>query len=328
MNFDPQLSTETAVVVALMASLFWGSWAIILKHTAKLPVEIFYLVLLSAALVFIWGLGFILDGQSLIGAIRSMLGRDPARVMLTLLGGFIYVFSNLMNIRVMQMVGLALAQPISSSISLILGTSVSYFIGGIPGSMRVWRLILAGLFLIAAIFFSLLSGKSRPENQEQGRGKITLKVFVFAVISAMTGITYSTTISYGLKSVTQPNGLAVMPYLCLFISGAWLGGFILCVYLISKRKKWRQVKALKPRLVILISLASWVHYGGNVLHAYATRQLSSVLSWPLGMTSGLWTQLWGLGYGEFKGAPAKAYWYLVASVLAYLSGALIISNIF
>jgi len=65
-----------------------------------------------------------------------------------------------------------------------------------------------------------------------------------------------------------------------------------------------------------------------VLHAFATRQLSSVLSWPLGMTSGLWTQVWGLAYGEYKGAPLKAYWFLVASVLAYLAGAFILSNPF
>ena len=209
MNFDPVFSTQTAIGLTLLASLLWGSWATILKYTTKLPLEIFYLVLMSAALVFIWGLGFILDGQALLGAIRSMLGKDSARVLLTLLGGFIYVFSNLLNIRVMLMVGLALAQPISSSISLILGTSVSYFIGGIPENMRLWRLILAGLLLIAAIFFSFLSGKSRPENQEFGRGKITFKVLVFAVLSAMTGIIYSTTISYGLKSVTQPDGARV-----------------------------------------------------------------------------------------------------------------------
>ena len=328
MNFDPQLSTQTAVSLALLASLLWGSWAIILKYTIKLPLEIFYLILLSAALVFIWGLGFILDGSALIEAIRSMLGSDPARVLLTLLGGFVYAFSNLLIVRVMQMVGLALAQPISSSISLILGTSVSYFIGGIPENMRLWRLILAGLLLIIAIFFSFLAGKSRPEDLEKGKGRVTGKVLIFAIISAMTGVIYSTAISYGLKSVTQPDGLAVMPYLSLFITGAWLGASLLCVYLISKRKEWGLVKNLKPKLLMLISIASITHYGGNVLHAYATRQLSSVLSWPLGMTSGLWTQLWGLAYGEFNGAPRKAYWFLAASVLAYLAGAFMISNLF
>lgn len=328
MNFDPHLSTQTAVSVALLASFLWGSWAIILKYTVKLPLEIFYLILLSAALVFIWGLGFVLDGSALLESIRSMLSSDPARVLLTLLGGFVYAFSNLLIVKVMQMVGLALAQPISSSISLILGTSVSYFIGGIPENMRLWRLILASLLLITAIFFSFLAGKSRPEDLEKGKGRVTGKVLVFAIISAMTGVIYSTAISYGLKSVTQPDGLAVMPYLSLFITGAWLGASLLCVYLISKRKEWGLVKILKPKLLMLISIASITHYGGNVLHAYATRQLSSVLSWPLGMTSGLWTQIWGLAYGEFNGAPRKAYWFLAASALAYLAGAFIISNLF
>ena len=328
MSFVPQLSTQTAVGLALLASLLWGSWAIILKYTIKLPLEVFYLVLLSAAVLFIWGLGFILDGSTLLTSIRSMLGSDPARVLLTLLGGFVSAMTNSSSVWVMQRVGLALAQPISASLSLIFGTLASYLIGGIPGDMPAWRLIAAGGLLVAAVFFSFLSGKSRPENPELGRGKINTKVFLVTLISATTGVIYSTSISYGLKSITQPKGLDVMPYLCLFITGAWLGALIFCSYLISRRKEWDLVRKIKPKLVLQISLAAWVHYGGNVLHAFATRQLSSVLSWPLGMTSGLWTQVWGLAYGEYKGAPLKAYWFLVASVLAYLAGAFILSNPF
>ncbi|MEA4811485.1 MAG: hypothetical protein VB108_02810 [Anaerolineaceae bacterium] len=328
MNFDPHLTTSAAILVALLASFFWGSWAIILKYTSKLPLEILYFALMNAALVFIWALGFVLDGPALLGNIRQIFTSDSSRVTLTLLGGFVYVFSNFISLRVMQLVGLALAQPISSSVGLIFGTLVSYFIGGIPAGMSFWRLFIAGILLIAAIFFSFLAGNARPENAEEGKGKVTVKVIGFAVISAFTGIIYSTSISYGLRSVTQPNGLAVMPYLCLFLSGAWLGAMLFCGYQITKRREWRAVKAVKPKMLALITLSSWVHYGGNVLHAYATRQLSSVLSWPLGMTASLWTQLWGLGYGEFKGAPKKAYWLLAGGVLCYLAGAFVISNLF
>lgn len=328
MNFDPQLSTQTAVGLALFASLLWGSWAIILKYTIKLPLEIFYLILTSAALIFVWVLGFILDGSALIESIRNMINSDPARVLLTLLGGFVSAVTNSSSVWVMQKVGLALAQPISGSLSLILGTMVSCFIGGIPEDMPIWRLFLAGGLLIAAIFFSFLSAKSRPEDHAAGRGKISQRVFFFTLIAAMTGVIYSSSISYGLKSVTQPSGLPVMPYLCLFVSGVWLGALVFCGYLISKRGEWGMVIKLKPKLLLQISIASWTHYGGNVLHAYATRQLSSVLSWPLGMISGLWVQIWGLAYGEFKGSPRIAYWFLIASVLSYLGGAFVISNLF
>jgi len=330
MNFDPQLSTGTAVIVALLASFFWGSWAIVLKYTTKLPVEIFYLVLLSAAFVFIWVLGFSLDGPALLANIREIYTSHPSRVILPFLGGVLYVFSNLLSIRVMQMVGLALAQPISSSVSLILGTSVSYLIGGIPEGITLERIIIAGLFLIGAIFFSFLAGNSRPEGSEEGsgKGKITTQVFFFAVISAMTGIIYSLAISYGLKTATQPIGMAVLPYLCVYLSGAFVGAVLLCGYLIQKNKEWGTLKTLKPKLIFFISLSSLTHYGGNVLHAFATRHLSSVLSWPLGMTASLWTQLWGLAYGEFKGAPKKAYVFLAAGFLSYIAGAFIISNLF
>lgn len=321
------LNTEAAVSLALLASIFWGSWAIILKYTIKLPLEILYLVLLSAGVVFIWGLGFILEGSLLIEAIQSMLVSDPSRVLLTLVGGFISAGTNSSHVWVMQKVGLALSQPISSSLSLIFGTLVSYLIGGIPENMPLWRLIAAGGLLIAAIFFSFLAGKSRPEDHTEGRGKISRKVFFFTLIAAMTGVIYSSSISFGLKSVTQPHGMAVMPYLCLFITGVWLGALVFCGYLISKRKEWGMIKKLKPSLLLKISLASWTHYGGNVLHAFATRQLSSVLSWPLGMLSGLWIQIWGLAYGEFKDSPGKAYLFLAASVISYLGGAFIISNL-
>jgi hypothetical protein len=318
MNFDPQPSTQTAVNLALIASFLWGSWAIILKYTIKLPLDTFYQVPTNAALVFILGLGFVLDGSALIEAIRSMFASDPDRVLLTLLGGFFSAVTNSSSVLVVQRVGLALAQPISGSLCLILGTTVSCFIGGIPEDMPIWRLFLAGGLLIAAIFFSFLLAKSRPEGHAAGRGKFSEKVFFFTIIAVMTGVIYSSSISYGLKSFTQPNGLATMPYLSLFVSGVWLGALIFCGYLINKHGEWDRVRRPKPRLLLQISIASWTHYGGNVRHVYATRHLSSVQSWPLGTISGLWVQIWRLPYGEFKGSSKKlTVFHLPASCLTW-----------
>lgn len=68
------------------------------------------------------------------------------------------------------------------------------------------------------------------------------------------------------------------------------------------------------------------HYGGNIIHAFATAFLSSVISWPLGLTGGLWTQMWGLAYGEFRGATRRAYVALGLSILLYLTGAALVAN--
>jgi hypothetical protein len=147
------------------------------------------------------------------------------------------------------------------------------------------------------------------------------------VLGALGGVFYSTGVAFSLKSSTQPVGLAVMPFLCLLISGAWIGAMAICGTLMTKKKAWPMIKVVKPRLYGLITLASVVHYSGNILHAYATRALSAVVSWPLGITSSLWTQMWGLAYGEFKNAPRKAYRLLVAGVICYLLGSAVIAHI-
>ncbi len=74
-------------------------------------------------------------------------------------------------------------------------------------------------------------------------------------------------------------------------------------------------------------MAGFAHYGGNIIHTYTTRNLSAVVSWPLGFTAGLWTSMWGLVYGEFKGSRRSAYGFLAAGMLCYLIGAFLIANL-
>jgi hypothetical protein len=74
-------------------------------------------------------------------------------------------------------------------------------------------------------------------------------------------------------------------------------------------------------------IAGFAHYGGNIIHTFATRNLSAVVSWPLGFTAGLWTSMWGLAYGEFKGSRKSAYVLLAGGMLCYLVGAYLIANI-
>ena len=46
---------------------------------------------------------------------------------------------------------------------------------------------------------------------------------------------------------------------------------------------------------------------------------------PLGITAGLWTQMWGLVYGEFRGSPRKAYVALAGGIILYIIGAYLIA---
>ena len=330
MNFDPQLSTGGAIAVALTAALFWGSWAIILKYLDDSPLDAFYIILFTSSALFVWIVGFILDGVALLSNIAEVWRQDASRVILPFLAGATYVGATMLGMRVMQRVGLALAQPISSSIGLILGTLFSYLVGGVPENMSVGRILLAGAFLVAAIFLTNLSGNVRAQKlpEQLGRERITGRILLMVVLSSFSGVIYSLGISYGLKSVTQPVGLAVMPFICVLLTGAWLSSSLISGIQLSRRRGWGEFKRFRPRLYLMIFAAAAVHYAGNILHAYAARSLSTVMAWPLSMTASLWNQVWGLAYGEFKHAPRRAYLLLGTGVLCYLIGAFIISNLF
>ena len=66
------------------------------------------------------------------------------------------------------------------------------------------------------------------------------------------------------------------------------------------------------------------YYVGNIIHIFTNSVLSSSISWLLGLASSLWTQIWGLVFGEFKGASAKSYIYQFLSFGCYVIGAYVL----
>ena len=150
---------------------------------------------------------------------------------------------------------------------------------------------------------------------------------VFIVIASILTPAYSTGLSYGLKSITQPNGLAVMPFMAVLCTGAFTGAILTSSIILTISKQWYVFYKNGWKIYELGIISGLAHYGGNIIHAFATRSLSTVVSWPLGLTAGLWTQMWGVKFGEFKGAPRKAYALLSMGVICYLIGAFTIANV-
>lgn len=335
MNFDPNLSNIIAVSLGLIAAAMWGSWFIVLKHLDGYPLEAFYLTLFVSSMAIVWGLGLLLDGVSLWGNIRSVWQLDPSRIMVTFVCGVLYVIGIQLTLYVMQVLGLAISQPIYASINVIAGTALSALIGGIPIGLTVGRIILSVSFLLAAVVLSMVAGRIRNTYQQKARimtglsndSREITKAVLMLVLSSLLVPAYTIGISYGLKSVTQPTGLAPLPFMAILCTGAFIGALSVSGSILTIRKQWPVFLKHGFRTHRLGVIASFAHYGGNIMHTYATRNLSAVVSWPLGFTAGLWTTLWGLAYGEFKGSPRHAYVLLVMSMLCYMIGAILIANL-
>ena len=330
MNFSPELTTTPAVIMSLMAAFMWGTWFISLKYLKNYPLDGYYLTLFATSIVFVWSVGFILDGKALIGNITNVYATDPSRIWLTLLFGILYVFGIRISIYVFSLIGLSISQPIQSSVNVIIGTTAAAYIGGIPEGLTITRIVLALVLLVGAIIASVLAGQWKAkasetnDNQQGGisySSKDLMKALILLFFSSLFIPAYTMGLSYGLRSTTHPEGLAVMPFMAVLSTGAFIGCLLTSGIMLTKNKQWNTVLHTPFSIAKFGIMSGIFHYGGNIIHTFATAYLSSAVSWPLGVTSGLWTQVWGLVYGEFRNAPKKSYVALVIGILLYLCGA-------
>ena len=334
MNFDPYIPNLLAISMGLIAAVLWGSWFIVLKHLDGYPLEAFYLTLFVSSMVIVWGVGLILDGSRLWGNIKLVWDVDPSRIMITLLCGVLYVVGIQLTLYVMQVLGLAITQPIYASINIIGGTALSAIIGGIPLGLTVGRITLSVTFLFGAVVLSLIAGRIRNKYQQAAKimtgfssdSRAITRAVLLLILSSLLVPAYTIGLSYGLKSITQPAGLAPMPFMAVLCTGAFLGAVLVSGSILTVRKQWSVFLDYGFKTHRLGIMAGFAHYGGNIIHTFATRNLSAVVSWPLGFTAGLWTTMWGLVYGEFEGSPRFAYLLLAGAMLCYLIGAILIAN--
>jgi hypothetical protein len=334
MNYSPELSTGMAVFMSLFAAFLWGSWFISLKYLNDYPLDGFYITLFTTSLVFVWTVGLVIDGQALFDNIRQVAAVDPGRIWVTLVCGVLYVIGIRISLFVMSTIGLSLAQPIQSSINIIIGTAIAALVGGMPERLTPSRLILATFFLVMAVFLSMLAGNMKTHSKtatekstiQFGRKELWRSLGFILLASAFTPA-YTYAISYGLQSVTQNNGLAVLPFMACLASGAFVGAVLSSGIPLTIRKQWKIVFHAPFSIHKFGILSGLAHYGGNIIHTFGTAYLSSAVSWPLGVTSTLWTQIWGLVYGEFRGASRKIYITLFSGILFYLIGAYIIASL-
>jgi hypothetical protein len=333
-NFFPEMTTGTAVFLSLLATFMWGSWFVSLKFLKDYPLDGFYLVLFITSFVLVWSVGFILDGPNLLGNVRQVFEQDPSRVLISLGCGVGYVFGMRISLYVMQTIGLSLSQPISASIGVVTGNIVSILIGGTPEGYSINRLIIACIFFIGAVFSAMMAARFRtnPVGQSDDGSSLNFtmrdmwKAFGWILLASAFTPVYIIGLSYGLKSVTQPHGLAVLPYMAMLVTGAFFASILLSIGILTYKKQWKQVLSAPFSIHKWGIISGLAHYGGNIIHTFATAYLSTAISWPLALTMGMWTQVWGIVFGEFKGSPKKVYVFLFTAIGFYILGGYIVAS--
>jgi hypothetical protein len=333
-NFSPDLSPGLAIFMVFFAASMWGTWFISLKYLKEYPIDGFYVTLFTTSIIFVWSVGFLFDRGALIQNMRDVWAVDPSRIYVTLICGSLYVIGMRVTLYLFSTIGLTLTMPLKSSIGILISTSVAAFVGGVPEGYSLGMIFFACIILVGAVLLSMQSARLRIAGQESAEEKNDLqysmrdvrKAIVLILVTTVISPAYTFALSYGLKSITQPNGLAVLPYMSLLSSGAFVGSMLASGSMLTYRKQWGLVFSAPFSIHKFGMISGLFHYGGNIIHTFASAFLSTVIAFPLGLSSNLVTQMWGIVYGEFKGSPKQAYYYLGGALSLYIVGAYIIAQ--
>ncbi|MCY4062644.1 MAG: hypothetical protein OXG53_09780 [Chloroflexi bacterium] len=260
--------------------------------------------------------------------------QKPAIIIVALAAGGVFVIGVRITMTVFTAVGLSVTAPVQTGMSLILGTSLAALVGGTPAALAPLDLAIACLLLFAAAMATVRARivrdrwlfEAAPRQLRDAAGgtsrRLIVKNMALVGLAAAIITAYPLGLSYSLRAPGREYGLTPLSFVSVLVTGSLIGVVLTSGAVLTLRRQWSTFLRAGWRMHRYSLIAASAHYGGNIINAFATGALTAAVSWPIGTTSQLWTYVWGLATGEFKGAPRKSYLLIASGALLYLAGIL------
>lgn len=312
-----------ALLMTILSTVCWGSFANTYKLTKNYRFELFYWD--YAAGIFLAALALALTMGTITGGALSfpanLRSAATSNLVLAATGGFIFNIANVLLLAGIEIAGLAIAFPISIGIALVEGVILSYIIQpkGNP--------VLLAVGVLMAILAIVLIGKAYGELQS-GKSSVSRKGVVVCVIS---GLLMGTFAPFVARSMTASQPLTPYTVAVLFTLGAVLCCFVFNIYLMKK-----------PIVGEPLSFAGYLNAGasyhvlgilggviwgiGTVFNFVAANFVGVAISYAIGQASPMIAALWGVFvWHEFRGASTKAKVYLAGMFVFYVLALVLIA---
>jgi glucose uptake protein len=315
--FTPH-SLGIALLMMIGSALFWGSWANTYKGVRNYRFELFYwdyaigIFLISLILALTMG-NTGTDPSSFLNNVRSA---DPQNIVMAMVGGAIFNLANLLLVAGIDMVGIAIAFPLSIGIALAVGVVLSYALQ--PRGDAV--LLTVGV--VCALLAVFLDGKAYGSLSTTGKS-VSKKSIIVCIVS---GVLMGLWAPFMARAMTHAqNGDPLGPYSgAVFLTlGALLSCFIWNIYFMKKPLVGEPVDfsgffktSLSNHLLGLLGGVLWGV--AMVFNLVAANFTGVAISYAIGQSAPMIAALWGVFvWKEFAGAPVKAKMYLAGMFAFY-----------
>ena len=306
---------HAALLMTILSTICWGSFANTFKGTRNYRFELYYwdygLGIFLISLLLAFTMGSHAGGPTAF--LANLHSADNANLFYAALGGFIFNIANVLLIAGIEIVGLAVAFPISIGIALVEGVVLSYALQprGNP--------ILLGLGVAMALLAVILDGKAYGALKTGAQATSRRGV----VICVISGLLMGIFAPFVTRAMTR--GATLTPYttaVCLTF-GAFLCCFFFNTILMRKPIVGSPVAAADyfraPASYHALGLLGGAIWGiGGVFNFVAASLTGVAISYAIGQASPMVACLWGVfAWHEFRGANTRAKSYLASMFVAY-----------
>lgn len=328
--FVPQ-TFAVALVMTVLSTICWGSFANTFKVTKNYRFELYYwdyalgIFLISLVLAFTMG-SMSGGGKTFLANLHSAA---PMNLLDAAIGGFIFNIANVLLIAGIEIVGLAIAFPISIGIALVEGVVLSYLIQP-KGSAT-----LLGAGVAMAVLAVILIGKAYGALRS-GDQKISRKGIIVCVISGLLMGTFAPFVAKSMRipMILLPDNIPLTPYTVavLFTFGALVCCLFFNIYLMKKPLVGAPVGfsgyRSAPASYHVLGLLGGAIWGiGTVFNFVAASLVGVAISYAIGQASPMIAALWGVFvWHEFRGANSRAKAYLVGMFVCYMLALFLIAR--
>jgi glucose uptake protein len=299
----------------ITSAVCWGSWANTYKGVKNYRFELFYwdyavgIFLISLALALTMGS----SGHDASSFVNNVQAADASNIALTLVGGALFNLANLLLVAAIDMVGLAVAFPVSIGIALVVGVVLNYIIQ--PKGNGMFLALGVACALVAVV----LDGKAYGSLASSGRS-ISKKSIVTCVVSGVLMGLWSPFTTYG---TTRGNALTPYSSVVFLTLGALLSCFIWNIYFMKHPLVGEPVGfggfLTAPASGHLLGLLGGVIWGmGTVFNVVAGKATTFAISYAIGQSAPMVAALWGvLAWKEFANSGPRAKAYLALMFVFY-----------
>jgi len=313
-----------ALMMTILSTICWGSFANTFKGTKNYRFELYYwdygLGIFLIAVVLALTMGSYAGGPTAF--LANLHAADGLNLLYAAFGGFIFNIANVLLIAGIEMVGLAVAFPVSIGIALVEGVVLSYAL-----QPRGNPVLLTGGVLMALVAVGLVGkayGALRPAGTTVPR-----KGMVVCVVS---GLLMGVFAPFVTRAMTHGNTLTPYTTAVFLTLGAFACCFVFNPILMRRPIVGTPVAAADyfraPASYHALGLLGGAIWGvGAVFNFVAASVVGVAISYAIGQASPMIACAWGVFvWKEFKGAPVRAKGFLAAMFAAYILALVLIAS--